>query len=614
MDKEKIKQFITSQREAGIPDEQIHAFLMEKGAIQPEKPAKEPEKTFGQKVAGVAEKVADFTGGKEIAQGIGQALVMGDTEKRIQETQKQQFDLQGQLLAKIKENKQLGKDTSRLETALADLTEDIQATGEGAEAQLNPEQLTGKQIAGDVLQLATTAGAGKVAGGIVKGLGGAGATGIGAGALQGLKTGATTGAVLGTSTGVSQGLQDDLSAKEIASEGVRGATYGAIGGGILGAATGAISGGLRGRALRKELLNQRLASENVVKPTLTPKQQKAVEIAKQQGFDDVDLDFINTMDSNTRLKAEKMAQLADKASVNKRIIERPIDVPGESMLERIKFVENTNKKASKAVNEAAKALRGQSVDATPLAQRAQGFIDDLGVVVDEDGALDFSKSVFKNTPELQTKLNKFLSEVPQGKTDAYDLHIFKKSIDELVNYGTAGEGLKGNSATILKGMRASADDILDSAFDSYNKANTDYKVTRDVLDEARDLFGKKAGFSKEKGGQLLRSVFSNNNQRPRVMKLMENLDTTSRQFGKQFDDNLVDQALFSEILEDVYGTQATTSLQGQTQRAVKGAQRLIAGVRSPIEGALDVAGDVAEKALGVSDEKKRKILLSLLRS
>jgi hypothetical protein len=251
MDKEKIKQFITSQREAGIPDEQIHAFLLEKGAIQPAQPPKATEKTILQKIGGVAEKVADFTGGKELAQGVGQALAMGETSKQIEETQKQQFDLQWQLLAKIKENKQLGKDTSRLESALADLNEEIKTTGEGAGKLLNPNELTTKQVVGDALQLATTAGAGKLAGTITEGLGGAGAAGIGAGALQGLKTGAATGAALGASTGVSQGLQDNLSAGDIAKEGVRGAVYGGVTGGALGTVTGAVSGGVRARKVRK---------------------------------------------------------------------------------------------------------------------------------------------------------------------------------------------------------------------------------------------------------------------------------------------------------------------------------------------------------------------------
>lgn len=653
---------ILKNKPTGTTNDQILADLVKKGATfqgvdmdkarsiansyQTTQTQVPKEKTVLQKIGGAVEKVADFTGGKELAQGIGQAIAAPITSKEIGETQAMQSDLQGKLIAKIKESKALGKDTSRLEGALADLTEEIQSTGTGAEKLLNPAELTEKQVVGDALQLGTTlasvgsfggvgaqARAGKEAiaagkgakdilaavrssGGVVSKIpssiaGITSGTGIGAGALQGLKTGAMTGGVLGTATGVSQGLQEDLGAGEIAKKGVAGAITGGIAGGALGAVTGAISGGLKGRALRKELLNQRLASEDYSKPILTPKQQATANIAKQQGFNDVDIDFINTMDSTTRLKAQKMAELADKASVNKRLLQRPIDIPGESMLERIKFIENQNKAAAQSVNQAAKALRGNTVDATPISVRAQEFIDDLGVV-NKNGKLDFSKSVFRNTPEIQGKLQKFLTEIPKGEADAYDLHIFKKSIDELVNYGTKGEGLKGSSASILKGMRASADDILDSAFDSYNAANTDYKVTREVLDEARDLFGKKAGFSKEKGGQLLRSVFSNNSQRPRVMSLLEKLDETSNAYGKKFDDNLVDQAMFSEILEDVYGTQATTSLQGQTKRAVEGAQRVIAGVRSPLEGALDVAGDVAEKALGVSDEKKRKILLTLL--
>lgn len=49
------------------------------------------------------------------------------------------------------------------------------------------------------------------------------------------------------------------------------------------------------------------------------------------------------------------------------------------------------------------------------------------------------------------------------------------------------------------------------------------------------------------------------------MQLVENLDNVANQYGGKFSDNLVDQALFTEILEDVYGTQATTSLQGQTE-------------------------------------------------
>ena len=74
MDKEKIKQFIVSQREAGVPDEQIHSFLVQKGAITTPKPEEPEQKTF-------MEKVASFTGGEKIAQGLGQALANKEISK-----------------------------------------------------------------------------------------------------------------------------------------------------------------------------------------------------------------------------------------------------------------------------------------------------------------------------------------------------------------------------------------------------------------------------------------------------------------------------------------------------------------------------------------------------
>jgi len=135
-----------------------------------------------------------------------------------------------------------------------------------------------------------------------------------------------------------------------------------------------------------------------------------------------------------------MVELAKKASTDKRILERPIDIVGDSMVKRIKFIESQNSTAGKKVNEVAKLLRGQAVDANAIAQRADDLIDDLGIIKTTEGKFDFSNSVFKNTPEIQKKLTKFLAEVPTGQADAYDVHIFKKSIDELVDYGTKGEG------------------------------------------------------------------------------------------------------------------------------------------------------------------------------
>jgi len=128
--------------------------------------------------------------------------------------------------------------------------EDIQMTGQGAEKLLNQEGLTDKEVIGDALQLATTAGGAKVAGAITGKA--TQATGVVRGLVQGAKTGALTGTALGASTGVSQGLQDNLSGSEIVSEGVKGAVMGGVTGGILGGTVGAVSGGVKANKLAKQ--------------------------------------------------------------------------------------------------------------------------------------------------------------------------------------------------------------------------------------------------------------------------------------------------------------------------------------------------------------------------
>lgn len=578
----------------------------------------------------LGEKVLDFTGGKEIAQGLGQAIAQPRIAKELEKTQTQQIDIQTQLLDRIKQNKEQGKDTSRLENALAMITEEIGATGEGAKELLNPNQLTDKKVLGDALQLGATIGT-------IGGLSGAGTSrtllgknipglttqGTGAitnfadkitkggvGVLSGGAKGSIIGGITGTTSGALQGtaqaLQNDTSVGKGA---LTGGLVGGIGGGLLGGFAGAISGGLKGRALRQAVLDDKANAGF----TLAQIDKKTLDLAKQQGFDETDIQFVRSMNKNDKANAQKMINLAKASTTDKRIIERPIDIVGDNMMNRIKFIEGQNKKAGLAVNQVAKSLKGQPVNADNILQKSQEVLDDLNITLRPDGKLNFDNSVFKNTPQLQKKLEKFFTQIPRGQADAYDVHIFKKSIDELVDYGVQGEGLKGNSERVLKMLRASADDVLDQTFDAYNQANTDFRNTRMVLDEARDLFGKKAGFSKEKGGQLLRSVFSNNNQRPRVLKLVDDLDKTSKLYGKEFKDSLVDQAIFTEILEDIYGTQATTSLQGQVARAVKGTQRVIEGIRDPIKGTGDLLATGTEKLIGVSDENKKKVLEALIR-
>lgn len=578
----------------------------------------------------LAEKVLDFTGGKEIAQGLGQAINLPFASKVLDKQLKDATDQQTELLKKRKEIKDLDGDVSAIDKALQLNSQQLLQIGKGADELLNPNQLTSKQVIGDALQLGTTvasvgtfgAGAkglvttklGKATPSVVTGL--SKGVGVGKGIIQGAKTGTISGGVFGTATGISQGLQKDKNLKGIATEALTTGLIGGVTGGILGGVIGGVTGGFKGRQLRNEVLNKQveIGQKTAIDFTkLTPLQNKAISIAKNQGYDPSDINFMMSMNQPDKTIALKQIEMAIKATKDKRFIERPIDLVGEGFVAKAKFFEAQNMKAGKAVETTAKALRGQKVDATPVREKALSLLEDIGVFANKDGTPNWSKSIFNKTPELKNKIMKTLSDLPAGEIDAYDLHIFKKSIDEVVDFGIKGEGLKGKSANILKAIRKSADEVLDSNFETYNTVNTDFKVTREVLDQAKELFGKNRGFSKEKGGQIMRAVFSNRDSRGRVLKLLADFDEVGAKYGIKSKDNLVDQALFTEILEDIYGTQATTSLQGQVARAVKGTQRAIAGIRDPIKGVGDLIATGTERSLGITDENKKKILSALLR-
>lgn len=84
-------------------------------------------------VGNVANTLAGFTGGQKLSQGLGYSLsnAMG-TQKGLLNAQNQAMDIQSNLIQQIRKNKAQGKDTSRLEKALADISQNIQNTGSQA--------------------------------------------------------------------------------------------------------------------------------------------------------------------------------------------------------------------------------------------------------------------------------------------------------------------------------------------------------------------------------------------------------------------------------------------------------------------------------------------------
>jgi hypothetical protein len=378
----------------------------------------------------IAEKIASVTGGEELGQGLGQAIAMGKNNKQIEKVQEDQFSIQGQLIQSIQKKRALGEDTSRLENALAMISDDISKTGEGAEKILNPNELTDKQVIGDALQLGTTVasvgsfGKGFVAGGknaTVKNVvtnfpgkqkllpsavsGFTGAKTIGQGIVQGAKTGALTGSVAGGATGFSQGLQEDKTVGESLVQGVKGAVVGGVTGGIVGGVAGGVSGAIN------------------------------------------------------KAKITKQSKYLDAVTPNTKDL-TPTEYEG--LLNRKKITPKTAKQPSKYIlsdQEKAVASKYKGILTDDPVKNTQNIIDEIAKKDEEVGVFLKKNNGIFNTGELKNSIKKKLDDIVDFTVDDKKLSTAKKAlIDNFV------KELKKNDMETLWQARKAFDKQIEKAF------------------------------------------------------------------------------------------------------------------------------------------------------
>lgn len=113
----------------------------------------------------VTDGAASVVGIKNIAEGFGQALAQKKNASQMDTAQNDAIKIQTDLMKQIKANKAIGKDTTRLEKALADAGGNIKNIADTTEQVLNPNDITPGKVVGDVIQIGSYAFPyGKVAG------------------------------------------------------------------------------------------------------------------------------------------------------------------------------------------------------------------------------------------------------------------------------------------------------------------------------------------------------------------------------------------------------------------------------------------------------------------
>lgn len=346
----------------------------------------------------------------------------------------------------------------------------------------------------------------------------------------------------------------------------------------------------------------------------------AKEVIKQ-GVDEGVVAAVKGSSSLDKAKMLKMVETVKKGKKNSLYAakNRPSDVVGDSLIERVNYVKNVNKEAGKRLDKVAKSLRGKQVNSSPAINNFLESLDEMGVSVGKDLKPRFKGSDVEGlaAPEgaIKNITNRLSKSGLRKNPDAYNLHRMKKYIDEIVTYGKAGEGLAGKTERVLKKLRADLDGTLDSNFPEYDKINTTYSDTITSLNDLQSVAGKKMDLSGKNAnkatGTLLRRMMSNATSRVNLVDAIESLEGTAKKYGGSFGDDLATQVLFADELGSMFGAAAKTSLQGDVEKTLKAGQA-IRGRTIP-DIALDVAGSVANKARNVNEEAAIESLIKLLK-
>lgn len=353
--------------------------------------------------------------------------------------------------------------------------------------------------------------------------------------------------------------------------------------------------------------------------------------AIKQGFDKGVIASIKGAKQPDKLKMQQMVNIMERGKNKARFAatNRPSDVLGDSVMTRLRIVRKANKAAGQRLDEVAKSLKGKQVDFNPAVDSFVNDLDDIGITLNRvDGVVipDFKGSDIEGLAGPESAINRIVKRMTSEKTpDAFEIHRMKKFIDEQVTFGKNAEGLAGKTESILKSLRRNLDQSLDSNFPEYDRINSAYSETIGALDAFQEVAGKKmnlTGPNADKAtGTLMRRVLSNAQSRITLLDSVNEIERVAKKFenfrGKldprliegpkgpsKINDDLLNQVLFVDELDSVFGTTARTSLQGQVEQAVK---------QGPVGIAVEAAAKGAEKLRGINEENAFKAMKDLLR-
>lgn len=345
--------------------------------------------------------------------------------------------------------------------------------------------------------------------------------------------------------------------------------------------------------------------------------------AIKQGFEPGLVQSVKTASPATKAKMRKMNSMMRqiKKSARKGVSNRPSDIVGDSLTNRIQFIRDKANVARKELNDIADTkLKGKEIDITPVTNKLQESLADLDVsLVDGPRGIpkpEFKGSMISKDKTSQRVIKDLIDLLAEGGTpDALRAHKLKRQLDIMIDFNKkSAEGLTDAGRNILKDIRKELNGVVRNVDPDYARVNDTLSQSLNALGDLDDAVGSIDIFGKGSNkalGTRMRALLSNQQGRIKIDNAIQNIDDTVSNLGGKFDDNIKDLVMFSDALDSRFGTTAKTSLAGQTEQAVR--QATEQGIaRTAFQKGAETLGKGAEKLRGVNEFNAFESMNSLL--
>ena len=377
-----------------------------------------------------------------------------------------------------------------------------------------------------------------------------------------------------------------------------------------------------------EKLNLEPDSTDVVKFKLSGSQvipDLTAEQALKQGWKEGAIASIKTASDTDKKAMNKMLNIFElgQKSEKFRIQNRPADVLGETIDNKIQFVANQRKNAGKEIEKIAETqLKGQRVDYQPAINSFLNDLEKIGVKVEisPSGVISTSlkNSDIQGDKAAKRILNSVLERLSDVKApDAYGVHNAKRFIDTQVSWGakSLGTPLTNQAEKILKNLRRNLNESLGEKFPEYQKANSKYSETTSALSDIQKAIGTNINLDSENAnksiGTAARKLTSNYSSRVNMIDALDNIENTAASYGLKSKDNVVNQLIFVNELDRMFGAAADTSLKGQVSQAMETGEAIARGKAA--QRAMDLAFEKLQGLRGVNRENALKSMKDILK-